>query len=1347
MSDVGIGIGLQFDTKTLDQLNQISKYIENIQKKIVTNNNNFNRTSEIIKNTKKVTNEWQQAVEKISETSGTLINKTRQITNNGVKVVETYKNQQGTLTKIASQMDNNLNVIKHSVTESNKLVQNNSKMKGLLDGIVHSIGNAVSKMLLWVSAGTLLFGTLRGIQNAFKTMSEMEMAGVNIGKVLPNQDNLPLKQLISPFEESSITLAKQYGQSVLDVEKAMASWARRYKEVHELSIMTRASLLAATATDIGFEESVTSLSAIMSEWNFETTQSIHLVNLLNENSNSFKVTAMDLADALARTGSGAKAVGLNIEQLTGVLVTGIQSLGIAGNEVGTMWTRVMARFRGNKSAREAIEGLGIDAFAPLNEIMDELMIKWDFMTNAQKESFAITVAGTQHWSRFTAIMDNFNTVIESTAKSYFSANSAQKEVNNVMATLQKHIGQLNASWQEYIYKNSALLGVQKGIVDTLRMIVAGLNSINPAITASILVIGGLTAAIFAVRNAYEAWKVAQIAAAGATAVANTTFKAFTVTLLTNPFTAIIAALSVVTGLLLAFGSAAVKAEDALMQVQIEQEKLNQSIEDKQNIVRGLDDMAKKYEKLQDAISKTTPGTQTHISLTEKLTTVQNEMAKALGMTTEEFAIQLNKDGSISNFAKRRAEELVKQINLQRQLQWEMQQMMVLQGKPKDLSFLMNFEQVKAAMEAVNKWRNNPGQYLQKSEFNKLAGTNPLTQSTTQKVLDLVSNGMTTADAYGFKNNKYIKELESLFEYISVFNKNKPKELTLEDVLSRNTSGGSGGGTGDPDETKQTINSIFTNLTQEAIKAIKDIGQEWEKNLGEPFKKDINKYIFPNGSKMEFEMSSEIRGQLDDIFKPLGEIPEGIRKAVYNYNLKIEELSKDGNLTFSELDEAQSGVRDTYKKYIGQIDETKFKLQELQRGLDPTTQMFKLLTDVINALDTDKINLMTDMLKFMTDPPKYNDKNENLDDIVKKPIVERLPFYFNEEDILRPKTTVPIDQQKTPFKDKFNDDQQKFIARSLNELSNILADLGAHAAIASTFFNNVSKNLELLFSSDPMDQQRGWKETLKGFGIDLLFQMIGGLISLLAPVQHTAGNYQRDKQQNYVTYEQMKNYKNFRGLQTKLTNAEDELHYWDSMAKIQLGLNGNVNKTRDQWKEIVADLQKALESAEQIRSAFGVSVDDMAGAIENAFQATNYMDFLSSWSKNLEDMTRSALIKAFMSSSKMNTFYQTLSDKVWNAITDQKVTSEELADIKSYSHNMDSTIKTFYDTLNQLGLNNSESGGQSGGGSQDYVHGTSQPIVYNNYISIHAGAFVGDRTDADTFLLWIKDGLEDIESRA
>jgi TP901 family phage tail tape measure protein len=1237
--NIGLGLEIVFDQKSLNQLNYIINAVKNIQKQ-------FDGLAAPLKQTTASLEQVSKKVNDIRDANMKLIKAQETISKNGKTIVESYKNLDGTVSKITTQYNRQNEITNQSV----KIHQNLGKA---VNSIGNSIGNAIQKMALWSTSGFLLFGVFRGIVGSMKTMAELETQAVNIAKVLPEGVK------VQPFEQSAISLAKEYGQSVLDVEGAMQQWARQYKNVNDISVMTRASLLAATATDISFGESVTTISAIMAEWNFTTEKSIHVVNVLNEMSNNYRSTANDLASALTKTSAGAKAVGLSFEELTGIVTTGIQALGISGDEVGTMWTRVMARIKGNKSAKEAFSALGIDSDGSLSEMMNQLMVKWDQLSQAQKQNFAITVAGTHHWSKFIGIMENYDTVLQATAKSYFSFNSAQKEVDNVMATLAKKIGQLNAAWEQYIHRNSGALNIQKQFIDSLRYIIQGLSQMPTGLTAVIVGIIALTAGFFALRNAFLA--------------SNLALGLFTKSLLMNPWTAAITGLTILATTLFFIGKNAESTADQIANLQTKVAGLNQEIEGNINKVRGITDMSQKYQILAKAINEARERGENYTGLQNKLNAVIGELAKAYGKTNSEMEIWISKDGGMAKFAQNRISELVAELNLKRQIAYEDEKKIAAtQGMTKLTSFVNGGEEVKKAFDIYYKSMN-------------LQDTSKY-QKNDKELYDKVIGSLD-----GSRGMEFGQELAARFRAITDFEKNsKPSNLTVQDILNQ-TGGINTGDGGDPDA---KIKNVFSTLTEENIKFIEMIGKEWDKKFG--FEADKQRfYNQKTGLDKTINVSSESSSQLTNVFEEVNKIEQKFAEALAKVETERQNAQKAGPYT---PEQNQQFITDQVKAYDTYIAEQQKKVDELVQitaSLDPNTPNLQAFLEYI--------------------------------DLLKKKI----------EEVGGSKPPVPVPPK--PSEKGLKGNELKLANSAIDTLTSGLVKLGGAAEIAAPAISNALKSLA---------EGKGFD--IKSFGTDLLSSGLNALVNaLFAPAKRYEA-YQRDRfelapiaagaKANTSRTSQISDY------QQKIAEANYNIAY---NAPKNQGMYEYIRQQKQLIESYNLEIQKLndaiLANIDSWSKAIGVSVNDIANSISDAFQGNTYTDFLTNWNQSLLQMTKDGLIKGFLSKEIYQGMYQKLSDSVALAVLDGNLTAVELTNIKQQGSAIATAMAPLYEALSVL---NSAFPGtnQDGGGSQNFTAGSSVPITYNNWITIEAGIFMGDEDQARTVALWLKDYIVAEESR-
>ena len=665
---IALGMQLQFDDSSLKQLDKISRAVDEVQKKLSGlsiprgKQNDFVTIAGQIDGITKKTEELNEVVKKIDinapfvKSLGKVTQTKQGISNLGeewTKITQLVRTSSGEMVKLSYHVKTATGEFTKPIYELTSGLQDS---KRATISWSEAINIALTRTVQWFISMTAFYGTLKMVRSAFKDMMSMEVETANIMKVLSGGGISKQRQgeILTGY---AAQLAKQYGQSVIEVQKAMQSWTRSYKDTKSIVELTNASLLAATATDISFGDSVTSLSSIMAEFNLKTKDSIHIVDLLNEMSNNYRTTARDVAAALQKTGAAAYVAGMNIEQLTGFMTTGIQVLGSSGEEIGTMFGRVVSRLAGNEEAKKAVEALGISTMQPLANIMDEIMIKWAQMTALEQRNFAVTVAGAHHWNRFASILNNSSTVIKATSDAYFSYNSAANEVNLMMSTTQKKIGQLNASWQELVGRNKVVLSTTQGVVGIFNNIITGLNKLpSNAVVASISIAAvGVSIAAVTV-NFLRAAKAAQELGK---ALSFSSWVGSSI----NPWVAGITAALIALGALFAYvGSQANKLKDNLTKLEAASASLGQQMSGHANNVRGLEDLWGKYNKLKDAIDKARSSGQKYAKLEELFSSVRKTLITRIANGNTQLENQLSKDGKLTQWYQNRINDEIRLAN-------------------------------------------------------------------------------------------------------------------------------------------------------------------------------------------------------------------------------------------------------------------------------------------------------------------------------------------------------------------------------------------------------------------------------------------------------------------------------------------------------------------------------------------------------------------------------------------------------------------------------------------------------------------------------------------------------------
>jgi cell fate (sporulation/competence/biofilm development) regulator YlbF (YheA/YmcA/DUF963 family) len=117
---------------------------------------------------------------------------------------------------------------------------------------------------------------------------------------------------------------------------------------------------------------------------------------------------------------------------------------------------------------------------------------------------------------------------------------------------------------------------------------------------------------------------------------------------------------------------------------------------------------------------------------------------------------------------------------------------------------------------------------------------------------------------------------------------------------------------------------------------------------------------------------------------------------------------------------------------------------------------------------------------------------------------------------------------------------------------------------------------------------------------------------------------------------------------------------------------------------IEEIKKKLQATwQEVKEALGTDIDSVASALERAFDASTYEEFVTNFSQSLEEMTKQALIKAFLASEAMQPLFDELSDTITAAVLDGVLTAEELQEIRQAGEKITEAAAPFFEALQQL----------------------------------------------------------------
>ncbi len=252
-----------------------------------------------------------------------------------------------------------------------------------------------------------------------------------------------------------------------------------YTEEQSASLAKVASLYQNVAdSELSAGESASFIISQLKAFNISASESIQIIDKINELSNLYAVSSTDISTALTKTASTFSTYGNSIDETMAMVVgatellpkqagkvsKGLSSIGAEivklANKTGELTYKVNGSTKSMSLFNE--QGEMLNTFETLSGIKDD----WDKMTKAEQSSLALMLGMKTQIPVFTAEMNNFDTVLKAVGVSVNSNGSAMEENSRYMESLEAKTAKLRAEFEKLVLGDGGLQSFAKGVVDT-----------------------------------------------------------------------------------------------------------------------------------------------------------------------------------------------------------------------------------------------------------------------------------------------------------------------------------------------------------------------------------------------------------------------------------------------------------------------------------------------------------------------------------------------------------------------------------------------------------------------------------------------------------------------------------------------------------------------------------------------------------------------------------------------------------------------------------------------------------------------------------------------------------------
>lgn len=377
--------------------------------------------------------------------------------------------------------------------------------KTQMDALSATFGGLAHRIESTVSAMAVFNKSMQIVRQAIHSVEELDAAFTQIA-IVSEQSGEAAWRLFDSFN----SLAKQYSITTKDLTEGAKLFYQQGLSAADTMKMVEASTVSAALGEVTMTEAANTLTAAIQGYNesaavaMDYTDKIAMVGAVSA------ADFNELSAAMEKTASSAYTAGIDFDHLLGYLGKMIEVTREAPANIGTAMKTIIARFEDMKKdpakaledgvsfnkVEEALGTLGIalrdtvGEFRPLQDVFDELGMKWETLTRNQQAYIATVAAGSRQQSRFLAMMNNYPRTLDLITEAQNSAGAAARQYATYQDSIAAAQARLTASWEKF-YSKIVDNGAIKLAINGLSSLVEVLSHIPPAITAIGASIGAL----------------------------------------------------------------------------------------------------------------------------------------------------------------------------------------------------------------------------------------------------------------------------------------------------------------------------------------------------------------------------------------------------------------------------------------------------------------------------------------------------------------------------------------------------------------------------------------------------------------------------------------------------------------------------------------------------------------------------------------------------------------------------------------------------------------------------------------------------------------------------------------
>lgn len=320
----------------------------------------------------------------------------------------------------------------------------------------------------WATSVAAFQGVVGALQFGAKGAAELERSTAILLNVFRYGSEEAYK-----LRDSVLELGAANGRSAHESLDAAIRFSRMGLTRAQVIEAVTVSLKAANVAEISSAEAAEYLSAIMAGFKLQVRDLGIVLNELNTISNTYNVTNKDMLEGIARVGSLANQARLPLEELMGIIATGVGRTGRAGSEFGNAIKAMIVSISTPAIQEKLKLRFDFDVKDSAGEIKDmstllgELYVKYEQLGLAERQELLQRVGQKQQASRLAAVIDGYVQTQVLAIRAQRDLNSAERENQAIRATMLSQLQSLGTEFQR-AFLNMTASGQSSVVTNTIQ---------------------------------------------------------------------------------------------------------------------------------------------------------------------------------------------------------------------------------------------------------------------------------------------------------------------------------------------------------------------------------------------------------------------------------------------------------------------------------------------------------------------------------------------------------------------------------------------------------------------------------------------------------------------------------------------------------------------------------------------------------------------------------------------------------------------------------------------------------------------------------------------------------------